>query len=141
MKLAIGLDRRIEITGKVRDAFSARAEIEQSCPDIIVLDSQLPGMNGVSFLSQIMRSTPMPVLMLVGKDFEPLAEDALRLGAVDCLRKPETPICLHDFRNLADQLVGHVRRWDRQVGRFARTGAKRIGAVDFPTLGLMPKLN
>ncbi len=140
VRLALGSDQRIEISGEVRDAFSARAEVQQACPDIMILDSQLPGMSGLTFLMKIMRSAPMPVMMVVGGDFAPLAEDALRLGAVDCLRKPETPICSRDFGDLADQLVGHVRRWGRQNGRLAKAGRKRAETVGFWADVPAPKL-
>jgi two-component system chemotaxis response regulator CheB len=59
-------------------------------PDVITLDVEMPGMDGLSFLERIMRLRPMPVVMCSTLTARGAAVtiEALRLGAVDCIAKP-----------------------------------------------------
>lgn len=80
----------IEVVGAAPEPFAARELIKSLDPDVITLDVEMPGMDGLSFLERIMRLRPMPVVMcstLTARGAEVTIE-ALRLGAVDCVGKP-----------------------------------------------------
>jgi two-component system chemotaxis response regulator CheB len=65
--------------------------IKRLNPDVITLDVEMPGMNGLDFLDKIMRLRPMPVVMLstlTGRGADATIK-ALELGAFDCYRNPE----------------------------------------------------
>ena len=86
----LGADGDIEVVGSAPEPFTARQMIKDLSPDVITLDVEMPGMDGLSFLEKIMRLRPMPVVMcstLTARGAEVTIE-ALRLGAVDCIAKP-----------------------------------------------------
>jgi two-component system, chemotaxis family, protein-glutamate methylesterase/glutaminase len=83
-------DPVIEVVALAPDAASARQAIKEFNPDVMTLDVEMPGMNGIDFLEKVMRLRPMPVVMvstLTAKGSE-TTMDALALGAVDCVVKP-----------------------------------------------------
>lgn len=88
----LSADGDIEVVGSAPEPFTARQMIKDLTPDVITLDVEMPGMDGLSFLEKIMRLRPMPVVMcstLTARGAEVTIE-ALRLGAVDCIAKPTT---------------------------------------------------
>ncbi|RJF85723.1 protein-glutamate methylesterase/protein-glutamine glutaminase [Sphingomonas cavernae] len=83
-------DPEIEVVGMAPEPHAAREMIKELNPDVVTLDIEMPGMDGLSFLEKIMRLRPMPVIMcstLTARGAEATIE-ALRLGAVDCIAKP-----------------------------------------------------
>ncbi|RFC65371.1 chemotaxis response regulator protein-glutamate methylesterase [Fulvimarina endophytica] len=83
-------DDSIEIVGEATNVAEARQKIKEIEPDVLTLDVEMPGMNGLEFLEKIMRLRPMPVVM-VSSLTRPGADAALRafeIGAFDCVAKP-----------------------------------------------------
>ncbi len=79
----------IEIVGTAVDPYVARDKIVKLKPDVITLDLEMPRMDGLSFLSKLMKHYPLPVIVLSSltpKNSE-TAIKALDLGAVDVLCK------------------------------------------------------
>jgi len=81
----------IEVVGTAPDPFVAREKIKQLNPDVLTLDVEMPRMDGISFLSNIMRLRPMPVLMIssLTEKGADITLQALELGAVDFISKPK----------------------------------------------------
>lgn len=81
----------MECVGVAADAASARTLIRESNPDVITLDVEMPGMDGLDFLDKIMRLRPMPVVMMssLTERGSEVALRALELGAVDVIAKPK----------------------------------------------------
>ena len=103
-------DTGIEVVGTAPDAFVARTKIKALNPDVLTLDVEMPKMDGVTFLRNLMRLRPMPVVM-VSSLTERGAEitlDALSLGAVDYLPKPKLDVTarLNEYR---DELIEKIR--------------------------------
>ncbi|GAB4223420.1 MAG: chemotaxis response regulator protein-glutamate methylesterase [Gammaproteobacteria bacterium] len=83
-------DKSIEVIGHAHDPYEAREKIKLLNPDILTLDVEMPRMDGVTFLKNIMRLRPMPVVMissLTAKGADVTLE-ALEVGAVDFVTKP-----------------------------------------------------
>lgn len=83
-------DPAITVVGIASDPFEARDKIKALNPDVITLDLEMPNMNGLDFLRQIMRLRPMPVVVISSHTTKGTVAtfDALRIGAVGCLEKP-----------------------------------------------------
>jgi two-component system chemotaxis response regulator CheB len=85
-------DPGIEVVGAAPDAFAAWRLIDRVRPDVITLDLEMPGMNGISFLERLLRFRPLPVVVVssltpAGSD---LALRALEAGAVEVVAKPRS---------------------------------------------------
>lgn len=89
----IGQDPRLTVVGMAASAEEARTVIKATNPDVITLDVEMPGVNGMDFLKHIMRLRPMPVVMVasIPGDRAEFATRARRLGAAGCIAKPELP--------------------------------------------------
>ncbi|MFK7864618.1 MAG: response regulator [Pseudohongiellaceae bacterium] len=84
-------DPEIEVVGSAPNPLVARDKIKQLNPDVITLDIEMPEMDGITFLKNLMRLRPMPVVMLstlTSKGAESTLQ-ALSLGAVDFVCKPQ----------------------------------------------------
>jgi two-component system chemotaxis response regulator CheB len=90
ISLALRRDPEIEVVGTAGNPLTARDAIKAHNPDVITLDVEMPGMNGLDFLEKIVRLRPTPVIMvsnLTGAGTE-TAIEAMQIGAVDCIAKP-----------------------------------------------------
>lgn len=86
----LGKDPEIEVIDTASNPFEAKDKILTLKPDVVTLDIEMPRMDGLTFLSLIMKHRPMPVIMVssltqAGSD---KATEALQRGAVDVLGKP-----------------------------------------------------
>lgn len=90
LRRILAADPQIEVVGLAFEPNMARTMIKELNPDVVTLDIEMPGMDGLEFLDKIMRLRPMPVVMcstLTARGATATIE-ALRLGAVDCIAKP-----------------------------------------------------
>lgn len=95
----------IEVVGTASNAVEGREMIKRLDPDVVTLDIEMPGMNGLDFLEKIMTLRPTPVIVVSGmtRDGSEATARALGLGAVDCYAKydPAGRLALHDGGELA----------------------------------------
>ena len=115
-------DPGIEVVGSAPDPLAAREKIKQLNPDVLTLDVEMPRMDGLTFLDNLMRLHPMPVVM-VSSLTERGAEVTLRaleLGAVDFLAKPGSDLT-GTFGDSAEEIRTKVKVAARARPR-ARTG-------------------
>lgn len=87
----INSDARFTVVGAAKDPYEAREMIKSLLPDVLTLDIEMPRMNGITFLNNLMRLRPMPVVMIstLTQEGAPATLEALELGAVDFLPKPQ----------------------------------------------------
>ena len=83
-------DRSINVIAAVADPIFAMQRMRMQWPDVVVLDIEMPRMDGLTFLKQVMQSQPMPVILIssLAQSSVDIALEALRHGAVDVLAKP-----------------------------------------------------
>jgi two-component system chemotaxis response regulator CheB len=96
--------------GVANDPLMAREIIRERDPDVVTLDVEMPKMDGLEFLSRLMRLRPTPVVM-VSTLTEQGAETTLRaleLGAVDFVAKPRIGVA-SGLQQLADDIVEKIR--------------------------------
>ena len=104
------------VCGTARDGIEALERVRVLQPDVVVLDTAMPFLNGLEVLKHIMRYFPRPVIMLSSltqHDAE-MAIHALSLGAFDYLSKPENGSCLSDQKFHAEviaKIQASVDRW------------------------------
>jgi two-component system chemotaxis response regulator CheB len=79
----------IAVIGTAANAAEGRELIKRFNPDVITLDIEMPGMNGLDFLEKIMALRPTPVIVVSGSTQEgnEITARALAIGAVDCYAK------------------------------------------------------
>ena len=92
----------IEVVGTAPDPFVARSKIKQLEPDVLTLDIEMPKMDGITFLRNLMRLRPMPVVMIssLTEKGADITLEALELGAVDFVSKPKIDLAgtLEDYQ-------------------------------------------
>lgn len=84
-------DDGIEVVGTAIDPIFAMQKIMRQPPDVITLDVEMPRMNGLTFLQKLMKSYPIPAVMISAwtKKGCDTTLRALELGAVDFIAKPD----------------------------------------------------
>jgi two-component system, chemotaxis family, protein-glutamate methylesterase/glutaminase len=134
----LSADPALEVVGAASDAYMARDRIKQLNPDVLTLDVEMPKMDGVTFLRNLMRLRPMPVVM-VSSLTEHGAEvtlDALAVGAVDYLPKPKIDIAA-TLTDYADELRAKIRSAaTARVRPYTGSAAGNGGATVAPRLGV-----
>lgn len=83
-------DPMIDVVGTATDGYLALNQINRVKPDVIVLDLEMPRMNGLQFLHNLMPVKPIPTIVLsaLTKKDSKLTIEAFEAGAVDFLPKP-----------------------------------------------------
>lgn len=106
----INRQKDMECVGAANDPLVAREMIRELNPDVITLDIEMPKMDGIDFLSRLMRLRPMPVVMIstLTERGAEVTMRALELGAVDFVAKPRIGLA-DGINELATQIVEKVR--------------------------------
>lgn len=87
-------DPRLEVVGVASDPLVARTKIKKLHPDVLTLDVEMPKMDGITFLSNLMRLHPMPVIMVssLTEKGADITLQALEIGAIDFIAKPKLDV-------------------------------------------------
>ncbi len=104
----LGSDPAIRLIGSAADPIFAQQKMQNDWPDVIVLDVEMPRMDGITFLKKLMTERPTPVVIcstLTEKGAETTLQ-ALAAGAVDIVTKPR--IGLKDFLESSTQTLVRV---------------------------------
>ena len=106
----LGADPRIEVIGAASDPVFALEKMARQWPDVLVLDVEMPRMDGITFLRKIMAERPTPVVIcstLTEKGAETTLQ-ALAAGAVSVVAKPKLGVRTY-LQDAAEDLVGAVK--------------------------------
>jgi two-component system, chemotaxis family, protein-glutamate methylesterase/glutaminase len=124
-------DPMIDVVGSAPDPYVAREKIKQLNPDVLTLDVEMPRMDGLVFLRNIMRLRPMPVVMCssLTQHGAEVTLEALSLGAVDFVAKPGVDV-EHGLKEAAQEIIDKVK---------SAAGAKVRAWVDPATLQVEEK--
>lgn len=101
---------RIEVVGYAINASDARSKVRLLSPDVMTLDVEMPGTNGIDFLKQLLPVHPLPVILVSSLNLRVF--DALEAGAVDFVRKPDGEESRESFiQSLSSKIIvaSHAR--------------------------------
>lgn len=109
LKEIIEAEKDMLFVGAAPDAYAARDLVNQKAPDVITLDIEMPKMDGLTFLSKLMKARPTPVVMistLTEKGAEATLK-SLELGAVDFIPKPKIDVTkgIEEYRKTIVQKI------------------------------------
>lgn len=128
-----------------QDPIFALRKMEKSWPDVIVLDIEMPRMNGIEFSRQIMRERPTPIVIVSSKTEKNLALgiEALKNGAVELINKPEfglkdfienaAPALIQTLKAAAMSNLAKNQSLAADLDRVAASGANRLKNTDQPS--------
>jgi two-component system chemotaxis response regulator CheB len=114
---ALAADSGIEVVGTARDGREALAQVLELHPDVVTMDVEMPVLDGISAVRQIMASAPTAVLMVSATTHEGARAtlEALEAGALDFITKPSAR-----FDPLSDDTARRLRERVRLLGRRGR---------------------
>jgi two-component system chemotaxis response regulator CheB len=100
----------IEVVGSASDPIFAKNKITSLMPDVITLDVEMPRMDGLTFLEELMRTNPLPVVMVSSLTQRACNTTlrALELGAIDYVSKPAIDIS-DGLTELGSEIIRKVR--------------------------------
>lgn len=79
--------RSLEVVGTASDAFEAKDKVSELKPDVMIIDVEMPKMNGFEFVRELMSQYPIPCIMMTSNaNFSEV--DAKKAGAADFMLKP-----------------------------------------------------
>jgi len=133
-------DPQIKVVGLARDGEEAVEKVRLLRPDLITMDVEMPRMDGLAALQQIMKSDPTPVMMIssITTAGAEATLEALELGAVDFIPKQMSFVSL-DIVRIKDELLAKIKDIARRKHllmaqyrhrQYARTGKR----VDSPAM-------
>lgn len=109
----------MRVAAKASNGQIALEKIEETNPDIIVLDIEMPVMNGIEFLrarKEKRLKVPVVVLSSVATRGAAVTMEALELGAADFITKPAGSVSA-DISEVADQLIDMLASYGSQYAR------------------------
>ena len=114
LKRVLEEDGDIKVVGSAPDPYIARDIIVREKPDVITLDIEMPRMDGLTFLSKLMRYFPLPVIIIssLTRNSRDMAIKAMELGAVDVISKPGSSFSVGD---VSEEIVEKIKAASRAV--------------------------
>lgn len=106
----INSDPALEVVGTARNGEEALKLILDKQPTVVTMDVEMPGKDGISTVEQIMKTSPVPVVMLSSQTYAGAEAtiNALQKGAVDFVPKPSGSISL-DIHKVKEQLISKIK--------------------------------
>ncbi len=98
----------LEVIGTAADPYEAREKIVENKPDVLLLDIEMPKMDGLTFLTKLMDHYPLPIIIVssLSKAGSDVAVRAMELGAADVMAKPGGSYSVGD---MIDELIFKIK--------------------------------
>jgi two-component system chemotaxis response regulator CheB len=140
----IGATPGLSVAGIARDGKEALSACASLHPDVITLDLQMPGMNGLETLDALLAREPVRVIMVssLTRAGAAVTLDALDRGATDYVAKPDrgvsdaasfTAELVHKIRNVAEMNIRRI------VARRKQSGSRQMPTADRPMTKTTPE--
>ncbi|MGE5559418.1 MAG: protein-glutamate methylesterase/protein-glutamine glutaminase [Bacillota bacterium] len=101
-------DSAIKVVGTAVNPFLARDQILHCAPDVMILDIEMPRMDGLTFLEKLMKHFPLPVIIVssLAKEGCDIGLKALEHGAVAIMSKPNAA---YSTKEMIEQLIENIK--------------------------------
>lgn len=116
----ISKDEAINVVATACDVYDARDKILQFQPDVMILDIEMPKMNGLDFLRKLLPQYPMKVIVTSSANNKVF--DALNAGAVDFVSKPSSDIG-SNMQTYAVEMIAKIKTANIATVRQVKTQA------------------
>lgn len=138
-------DPEIRVIAEASNGLEAVGRCLSAAPDVVVMDLQMPGLDGVSAVEQIMAARPTPIVILsaTARPGEvKSAFRAVRAGALEALPRPEGTTSDPSCRKLGEDLLRRVKLYARAGGREGWGGVETASALslDLPLPSVSPRV-
>ena len=99
LTLELRKDEAVEVIGAVPDPYAARDKIVEQKPDVLLLDIEMPRMDGLTFLRKLMKHYPVRVIIVssIAQAGSETALTALEYGALEVMCKPDASYSIGDM--------------------------------------------
>ena len=134
-------DPSLHVVGTAQTGLEALEKISRLQPDVVTLDIEMPGLNGLETLKRVMRDSPRPVIMVssLTQEGANTTLEALELGAFDYVPKQLSYVSL-DIVKVRDDLVTKIKAAARSrlyaPGQIQRTESRSGSVAATPYLGV-----
>lgn len=110
----ISEDPDIDVVGVAHDGKEGVAKIKEYNPDVVIMDVEMPKLNGIEAVKKVMNEHPTRIIMFTGLTDKRIAYDALEAGAIDLLLKPSGPFSIDIEKSRGDliRMIKVVSRVD-----------------------------
>lgn len=132
-------DHRITVAGTARNGEEALQQVKALKPDVVTMDVEMPGVNGIEAVRRIMAECPVPIIMVSSLTTEGATDTlkALELGAVDYVPKQLNGVATN-IVEIEQDLIAKIVAASQATGKLAvrRTATPAAPVVKAPSAGL-----
>ena len=133
-------DPELEVVAEAEDGEVALALTKEKKPDLLLVDINMPFLNGLEFIEALQKAMEHPVIVIItGYDSFAYAQRALRLGVMDYLLKPISEQTLFPVLDQAKAFIRSKREKDQLPHLGPGSGGEEPGRADFGVLGQMAR--
>jgi two-component system, chemotaxis family, protein-glutamate methylesterase/glutaminase len=133
LQMMLESDPNIKVVGQARDGEEGVEKVKRLKPDLVTMDIEMPRMDGLTALREIMANNPTPVMMVssLTSDGAKATLDALDLGAVDFIPK-ETSFVSLNIVKIKEELLSKIkdiaRRKSLLMSKYRLRNRSAVGA-------------
>lgn len=98
LSMALKDNPNMEVIGTAEDAFDAKDKVGELHPDVIIIDFEMPKMDGVTFIKQLMQQYPIPCILVTSADIS--EKEVLEAGAAGFMKKPKNRTEMRTFAGI-----------------------------------------